>query len=112
MFQAISVTKYNNYIKQIFDAEELLHNISIVGEVFGVSFSRQVLYFSLKDDKSSISCVCFFPQFSSLLKEGDSVVITGSPNYYQKSGKLNFNVIDVKPSGQGLNYLKFLDLSF
>ena len=110
MFQAISVTKYNNYIKQIFDAEELLHNISIVGEVFGVSFSRQVLYFSLKDDKSSISCVCFFPQFSSLLKEGDSVVITGSPNYYQKSGKLNFNVIDVKPSGQGLNYLKFLEM--
>lgn len=108
--QAISVSRYNNYIKQIFDAEELLHNISIVGEVFGVSFSRQVIYFSLKDENSSISCVCFYNELKEFLKEGDSVIITGSPNYYQKAGKLSFNVVRVEPAGQGINYLKFLEM--
>ena len=110
MQEAISVTRYNNYIKQIFDAEEFLHGIDIVGEVFGVSFSRQVTYFSLKDESSSISCVCFYPQIAPSIKEGDLVIITGSPSYYQKSGKLNFNVVDVKPAGQGILFQKFLEL--
>ena len=108
--QALSVSRYNNYIKQIFDAEELLHNISIVGEVFGVSFSRQVIYFSLKDEESSISCVCFYNNLKDLIKEGDSIIVTGSPNYYQKAGKLSFNVVNVEAAGQGANYIKFLEM--
>lgn len=110
MLEAISVTRYNNYIKQIFDAEELLHNIKIVGEVFGVSFSRQVAYFSLKDEASSISCVCFYPQLSRFIKEGESVIITGSPNYYTKGGKLSFNIVNIEPAGQGLLYQKFIEM--
>lgn len=110
MLEAISVTRYSNYIRDIFNAEELLHNIKIVGEIFGVSFSRQVAYFSLKDEVSSISCVCFYPQLLNFIKEGESVVVTGSPNYYTKSGKLSFNIVDVQPAGQGLLYQKFIEL--
>lgn len=110
MLEAISVTRYNNYIKQIFDAEELLHNIKIVGEISGVSFSRQVTYFSLKDEVSSISCVCFYPQLSRFIKEGESVIITGSPNYYTKGGKLSFNIVNIEPAGQGLLYQKFIEM--
>ena len=57
--QAISVSQLGNYIKNIFDAEELLHNIPVVGEVFGVSLSRNVIYFSLKDENATLQCVCF-----------------------------------------------------
>lgn len=110
MLRAISVSKYNAYIKQIFDAEELLHNINIIGEVFGVSFSRQVIYFSLKDETSSISCVCFYPQLTNIINEGDMVVITGSPNYYTKAGKLSFNVVNVQKAGVGLLYQKFIEM--
>lgn len=110
MEQAISVTKFNNYIKQIFDSEELLHNISIVGEVFGVSFSRNVIYFSLKDETSTLSCVCFYPNFVSQIIEGNKVIITGSPNYYTKAGKFNFNVIRVEKLGQGKLFEEFLKL--
>lgn len=110
MQEAISVSKYSNYIKQIFDAEEFLHNIKVVGEVFGVSFSRQVAYFSLKDEYASISCVCFYPQISKEIKEGDLIVVTGSPNYYSKSGKLSFNVVDIKPAGQGILFQRFIEL--
>lgn len=110
MLEAISVTRYNSYIRDIFNAEELLHNIKIVGEVFGVSFSRQVAYFSLKDETSSISCVCFYPQLANYIKEGESIVVTGSPNYYTKSGKLSFNIVDIQPAGQGILYQKFIEL--
>ncbi len=108
--EAISVTKLNTIIKQIFDAEELLHNIPVVGEVFGVNITRNVLYFSLKDSDSTLPCVCFYPNYFDLVKEGDKVIVTGSPNYYVKGGRLNFNVNKVESAGQGKLYEEFLKL--
>ena len=110
MLEAITVSKFNSYIKQIFDAEQLLHNISIVGEVFGLSISRNVIYFSLKDEQASLTCVCFYPAFATQLKEGDKIVVVGSPNFYVKGGKLNFNVVRVEKVGQGKLYEEFLKL--
>ena len=86
----ITVTKFNNYVKNIFNAEELLHNIQIVGEVFGVSFSKTATYFSIKDEESSLPCVCFYAELSKDFHEGEQVVVTGSPNFYTKSGRLYF----------------------
>ena len=108
--EAISVTKLNTIIKQIFDAEELLHNIPVEGEVFGANVTRNVLYFSLKDENSTMSCVCFYPSYFEDIKEGDKVVVTGSPNYYVKGGRFNFNVIGVVKVGQGKLYEEFLKL--
>lgn len=108
--EAITVTKLNTYIKQIFDAEEFLHNISVVGEVFDVSLSRNVIYFSLKDENAALSCVCFYPNYIDEIVEGEKVIVTGSPNYYLKGGKLNFNVIKVERSGQGRLYEEFLQM--
>ena len=110
MLKAISVSQYNQYIKQIFEAEELLHNISIVGEVFGISLSRNVIYFSLKDENSAISCVSFYPDMFRDIKEGDKVTITGSPNYYMKSGKLSFNVNKIELAGLGDLFKQFMEL--
>lgn len=110
MLEAISVSQLNGYIKGIFDAEELLHNIPVVGEIFGVSYSRQVVYFSLKDETASLPCVCFFPALAPLIQEGQKVIATGSPNFYAKGGKLNFNVTKVEPLGQGKLYEEFLKL--
>ncbi len=110
MIEAITVTKLNSYIKQIFDAEELLHNIAVVGEIFGISNSRNVYYFTLKDESSSLSCVSFYPNIFLDIKEGDKVIITGSPNYYVKGGKLNFNVNKIEKVGLGQLYEQFLKL--
>lgn len=110
MVQAISVSKLNTYIKQIFDAEELLHNIAVVGEVFGVSSSRNVIYFSLKDESASMPCVCFYPNYIDKIVEGSKIIVTGSPNFYIKGGKLNFNVVKVENVGQGQLYEEFLRL--
>lgn len=107
--KAISVTQLSMYIKQIFDAEELLFNINVVGEISGISIVRGVVYFTLKDENASLSCVCF--NMSSFdFKNGDSVIVTGTPKYYVKGGKLNFNVIKVVKNGVGDLYQQFLEL--
>ncbi len=106
----ITVTKFNNYVKNIFNAEELLHNIQIVGEVFGVSVSKSAVYFSIKDEESSLPCVSFYSDIASTLDEGASVVVTGSPNFYTKSGRFNFVVSKVEPFGQGVLFQRFLEL--
>lgn len=108
--QAISVSQLGNYIKNIFDAEELLHNIPVVGEVFGVSLSRNVIYFSLKDENATLQCVCFYPALADLIEEGAKIIATGSPNYYVKGGRLNFNVIKVEKAGIGKLYEEFLKM--
>ncbi|MBO5394396.1 MAG: exodeoxyribonuclease VII large subunit [Clostridia bacterium] len=110
MTEAITVSKLNGYIKQIFDAEELLHNIPVVGEVFGVSISRNVIYFSLKDENATLPCVCFYPALASEIIEGAKLVAVGSPNFYVKGGKLNFNVSRVEKVGQGKLYEEFIKL--
>ena len=110
MISSITVSQYNQYIKQIFEAEELLHNIKIVGEVFGVSISRNVVYFNLKDENSAISCVCFYSDLFKDIVEGDKVTVTGSPNYYMKSGKLSFNVVKLEKEGKGDLFKKFIEL--
>lgn len=108
--QAITVSQLSTYIRNVFDSEELLHNIPVVGEIFGVSTSQSVTYFSLKDDNSTLNCVCFYPAVSKSIVEGHKVVVTGSVNYYMKGGRLSFNVTKIEKQGQGKLYEEFLAL--
>ena len=108
--KAISVSQLSGYIKSIFDAEELLHNISVYGEISGLNVLRGTAYFTLKDDCALLSCVFFGADESNFdLKNGDSIVATGTPRYYVKGGKLNFNVVRVEPYGVGELYRKFIE---
>lgn len=104
---AISVSTLCVYIKKIFEAEELLHNISVYGEVSDFKLVRGNAYFKLKDADSVLSCV-FFGALDEF-KEGDKVIAIGTPNFYSKSGILNFNVIKIKPFGVGELYKQFLE---
>lgn len=105
----ITVTQFNTYIRQIFEAEEMLSNISILGEVSGVSIVRGVAYFNVKDQGAILPCVSF-NLGGFILKDGEQVIVTGSPNYYVKGGRLNFNVNRIVSYGVGVLYQKFLEL--
>lgn len=109
-FKPITVSQLNTYVKQIFDAEELLHGISVVGEISGWSLVRGTAYFTLKDASSALSCVCFYADKFSEFNNGDSVMLIGSVNYYTKSGKLNFNVVKIEKYGESVLYQQFLEL--
>ena len=75
----LTVSKFNTIVRDIFNSEELLHNIQIVGEVFGISKSKNSVYFSLKDEECSLPCVTFYGENAQNINEGDMVVVTGSP---------------------------------
>ncbi len=110
MSNMISVSQFNNYVHNIFLAEELLQNIQIYGEVSGLSFSGGNLYFSIKDEGAVLNCVKFGYANGYVPKEGEMILARGSPNYYVKGGRFSFNVAKIEPYGQGLLYKQFLEL--
>ena len=109
MERAITVTQLSTYIKQIFEAEEMLSFIKVVGEVSGLTIAKGIAYFTLKDENAQLSCVCFSPD-NFCFKNGDKIYATGSPRYYVKGGKLNFNVSKIEQAGIGELYQKFVQM--
>ena len=55
----LSITQFNTFVKNIFDAEGFLHNISVFGEVTNYKISGGNAYFDLKDENAMLSCVKF-----------------------------------------------------
>lgn len=110
MDNAISVTQVNNYIKNIFDAELMLQNIFVYGEIGAYKITNGIAYFNLKDENSLISCVLFGANNFPMFDVGDQVVVRGSVSYYAKGGKLNLNAVSIERFGIGLVYQKFLEL--
>ncbi|MDD4211430.1 MAG: exodeoxyribonuclease VII large subunit [Clostridia bacterium] len=106
----LSVSQLNNYLKSIIDAEIMLKNIAVVGEVSGYNVVRGIAYFMLKDSDSLLNCVLFGADNFEVPKIGDKVVVTGSPSYYAKGGKLSFNATKIESYGLGELYKKFLQL--
>lgn len=109
MYQ-ISVTKFNSIVRDIFNNEELLHSVNIVGEVFGISKAKNAVYFSIKDENSSLPCICFDSVMSERLNEGDMVTLSGGPAFYAKTGRFNYIANKIEPYGQGLLYQRFIEL--
>lgn len=110
MENCVSVGQLNKYIKNIFDSEVMLQNISVFGEVSSYTISNGIAYFNLKDEDNLLSCVLFGANKFDVPKLGDMVLVTGSMSYYAKGGRLSFNATKILPYGKGLLYEKFLQL--
>ncbi len=111
MSNLITVSQFNKYVHDIFVAEEILQNIEVYGEVSGLKMSNGSAYFNIKDADALLSCVKFgLTSIDYLPKEGEMVIVRGSPNYYIKGGRFSFNVSKISPYGQGLLYQQFIEL--
>lgn len=106
----LSVAQVNNYIKNIFEAEIMLQNICVYGEVSSYNISNGIAYFNIKDDNNLLSCVLFGALKFETPNIGDVILVTGSVSYYAKGGRLSFNATKITPYGKGLLYEKFLEL--
>lgn len=106
----ISVSQINNYIKNIFEAEVLLQNICVYGEVGSFKISNGIAYFNIQDDSGLLSCVLFNAGRFETPNVGDMVLVKGSVGYYAKGGKLSFNAYSIEPYGKGMLYEAFLKL--
>ena len=98
----LSVSIVNMYIHNVFVAEEMLHDIDVVGEVSGISVVRGHAYFTLKDKDAQIACNSFNCAKTYVPKNGELVIVRGSVSYYEKNGRLSLNADKIVPYGAGL----------
>ena len=85
--------KVNGYIRRIFEAETLLHDILVAGEISNFVLSGTTAYFVLKDECAGISCVCFDArQKGCLFRNGERIVVRATPDLYPRTGRLSLLV--------------------
>lgn len=101
----------NQYIKNMFAQDYLLHRIMVKGEVSNCKYhSSGHIYFTLKDDKGAMSAVMFAGNRRGLqfaMKDGDKVVVTGSVEVYERDGKYQIYAREIALDGEGDLYLRF-----
>lgn len=102
----ISVSEVNATIKACIDSP-IFKGLEVFGEVSGFKFSGPHAYFTLKDKESQLSCVCFYAQKTYNPKDGESVIVRGSVDYYLKGGRLSLQVNSIQPVGKGMLFLEF-----
>jgi len=106
-----SVSKITKYIKNIFNSDEILQDVWILGEISNFKkHSSGHLYFVLKDENSQIRCVMFrgnslYLKFNP--RDGMKVKIRGSINVYEKRGEYQLYAKEILEAGKGELYLAF-----
>ena len=86
-----SVSSVNQYIKNMFSKEYALSVVFVKGEISNCKYhSSGHIYFSLKDDRSQLTCVMFRGDRGGLdfrMENGQEVVVGGSISVYERDGK-------------------------
>lgn len=109
-----TVSNINKYIKMVFEKDTFLSNITVQGEItnFKPSSSGHI-YFTLKDEASTIKCVMFrsaVPNLKFRPKDGDSVVVKGTVSVYEVGGVYQLYVRHMTQAGIGALYEKYEEL--
>ena len=112
--QILSVTDINKYVKTLFENDPLLPEVSVRGEItnFKAHYTGH-LYFTLKDEYSTIKCV-MFKGYAQFLKfkpaDGMKVVIKGQVSCYERDGVYQIYCKSMSPEGLGDLYLAYEQL--
>ena len=112
---AFSVTQINEYIKMTLESNPVLRDVWLRGEIsnFKSNYSSGHMYFSLKDENSSIRAV-MFRGYSSRLKfrpeSGMRVMVHGKISTYAVSGDYQIIIDDMQPDGAGALAIAFEQL--
>lgn len=109
-----SVTQINTYIRNLFSRDYSLRDVTIRGEVSNCKYHTSGhIYFTLKDQSSSISCVLFQTYRQGLsfrIADGMEIDASGQVSVYERSGSYQLYVREARLSGQGELYERFLKL--
>ncbi|HAG69515.1 MAG TPA: exodeoxyribonuclease VII large subunit [Lachnospiraceae bacterium] len=111
MNNTYSVSQVNSYIKNMFTQDFMLRSIYVKGELSNVKYhSSGHIYFTLKDEKSAMSCVMFQSFRSGLsfrLTEGQSVVALGAIDVYEREGRYQLYAREILLDGVGILYERY-----
>ncbi len=111
MQNVYTVGQVNSYIRNMFVQDFLLNELSVKGEVSNCKYhSSGHIYFTLKDQKGTISCVMFAGNRSGLafrMMEGMQVVVKGAIDVYERDGKYQMYAKEIIQDGAGALYERF-----
>ena len=110
--QAFSVTQLNEYVKMLIDSDEMLQTAAVCGEIsnFKHHYATGHLYFTLKDERSSVKCVMFARDAARLKFEpenGMTVTAWGRVSVFPRDGAYQLYVGFMSPSGLGEQFYAF-----
>ncbi len=108
----MSVSSLNTKIKSLLEATFM--HILVEGEVASVTYHTSGhIYFSIKDQQSSIKCVMWRSSVSKLkfrIEKGMHIVIEGSVGVYTPRGEYQFYAVHIEPYGKGALALAYEQL--
>lgn len=112
MNRVYSVSQINAYIRRMFQSDYVLNHIYIKGEVSNCKYhSSGHIYFSIKDGKSSLSCIMFASAKREGLKfrmqDGQTVVVGGNISVYERDGTYQLYASEIILDGIGALYEEF-----
>ncbi len=111
MRNVYTVGQVNSYIRNMFAQDFLLNDLSVKGEISNCKYhSSGHIYFTLKDQKGTISCVMFAGNRSGLafrMMEGMQVVVKGTIDVYERDGKYQMYAKEIIQDGAGELYERF-----
>ena len=115
MAEVISVSALNQYVKTLLDANDILFDLALRGEIANfVQNSRSGhCYFSLRDDVCSVKAVMFRTDARRLAfrpEEGMKVIVRCRATLYEWDGAFQVYVNDMFPDGIGSAQLAFEQL--
>lgn len=112
MTKALSVTTLNAQIKSLLETTFI--QVYVEGEISNITHhSSGHIYFSIKDENSTLSCVMFKGNARYLkfhLENGQKIVITGNITVYAPRGNYQLLCNKIEPAGQGALALAFEQL--
>lgn len=110
----LTVSEINKYIKDTMAKDFILTNVTICGEISNYKnhYSGH-MYFTLKDESSTIKCVMFKDACMSLKfipQEGMKVIIKGRVSVFERDGSYQLYANEMQPDGIGALHLAFEQL--
>ena len=111
MSSVYTVGQINAYIKRMFTQDFLLSRVYVKGEISNCKYHTSGhIYFSLKDETGTISCILFAGARKGLtfrLENGQRVVVFGGVNVYERDGTYQLYAKEVRLDGLGELYERY-----
>lgn len=115
MNRVYSVSQLNSYLHRIFESDYTLRKIYIKGEVSNCKYhSSGHVYFTLKDERSTLHCVMFSRErmrgLQFRMENGQSVIVGGNISVFERDGSYQMYAKEITLAGAGLLYQKYEQL--
>ena len=100
-----TVSELTRYVQDLFENDHQMHDVAVIGELSNVSRPRSGhVYFSLKDEGSTIQCVMWRNVASRLVyfpRDGDRVIAYGNVTVYPTGGRYQLYASAIDSVGAG-----------